>query len=179
MKIKNEILNKITEFIGNKKSISFKGENNVVYLTDLLSAHFGMDRRRFYRTVYRMIDADYIKFKRDNSEARVSLSSKGEVLYRRIALNNLLLKKENVWDKKWYAISFDIPEKFKKARRSLSFILRKIGCYKFQNSVFVYPFDCRKEIYYIADFYSIRKYVSIIRVISFDGEEDVRKFFEI
>lgn len=69
-------------------------------------------------------------------EQKIRLSRAGKEL---LEYEDLALPEPKKWDGKWRVIAFDIPQDFFKARRALSLKLRELGCYHYQNSVFVYP----------------------------------------
>src|SRR3989338_469904 len=83
------------------------------------------------------------------------------------------------WDKKWRIILFDIPEKHKKARDALARVLKNIGCRQFQKSVFVHPFECRNEIDFVIESFSMRPYVRFIVADSIDNELHLKKYFDL
>ncbi len=51
--------------------------------------------------------------------------------------------KKRTWDGKIYLVTYDIPEEQKKDREMLRYYLKKIGCGKLQNSVWVTPYNPR------------------------------------
>ncbi len=84
-----------------------------------------------------------------------------------------------VWDRKWRIVIFDIPEDEREKRDALRQHLTRFGFYKLQQSVAVYPFDCRNEIDFIIELLDIRKYVRFIVAESIDNEADVKRFFKL
>ena len=75
---------------------------------------------------------------------------------------------------------FDIPDKKNKERRALSKRLKDLGFYPLQESVFIYPYDCRDEIDFLCEFLSIGRYVNYCIVESLDKREgDLRRIFDL
>mgnify|MGYP001612993350 FL=1 len=75
---------------------------------------------------------------------------------------------------------FDIPDKKNKERRAFSKKLKDIGFYPIQESVFIYPYDCRDEIDFICEFLLISRYVNYCVVESLDKREgNLYKFFNL
>ena len=72
---------------------------------------------------------------------------------------------------------FDIPENKVGARRSLNKMLRDMNCFSYQKSVFITPFECKKEIDFLGDCFGARKYISIITATEIENEDVVRKHF--
>ena len=83
------------------------------------------------------------------------------------------------WDKLWRIISFDIPEEKKPARDSIREKLLKIGFYELQDSVFIHPFDCFKEVEYIAEIYDVKECIRFILATYVDNEFQLKKFFKM
>lgn len=74
---------------------------------------------------------------------------------------------------------FDIPEKYRLARDSLRYQLKRMEFFEYQKSVFITPYDCLKEIEYLCEFYHIKKYVRIILATSLDDELKLRQHFDL
>src|SRR3989344_4721536 len=87
------------------------------------------------------------------------LSENGKQKALRFNIDNLEIKNPTKWDGKWRIVMFDIPEKLKRLRDSLRFHFREIGLMELQKSVLVFPHPCEKEIEFVLEFYTARKYV--------------------
>lgn len=72
---------------------------------------------------------------------------------------------------------FDIPVDFNTARDALRRYLIAAGCFQLQQSVFVYPFPCIKEIKGITHRLGIQRYVEVCTVEDFSNKYAL-KFFE-
>ena len=88
--------------------------------------------------------------------------------------------KKQKWDGLWRIIIFDIPEDHKNAREALRQKLKKFGFYHLQKSVFVFPYDCEKEIKALADFFMANDNIEYIRAKTLGGKErEVKDFFDL
>ena len=76
-------------------------------------------------------------------------------------------------------IIFDIPEKQKKARDALRGHLKRMGCYEFQKSAFIHPFECQQQIDFLIEFYQIRKYVRYLTIEAVDNELELKNIFHL
>ena len=77
-------------------------------------------------------------------------------------------------------VIFDVPKKKDKERRALSQKLKEIGFYPLQESVFIYPYDCRDETDFICEFLDVGNYVNYCLVETLDKREgDLRKIFNL
>ncbi len=75
-----------------------------------------------------------------------SLTELGQKTLSRWHLSNYQIKKPKRWDRKWRIIIFDIPETKRKVRAEVRQILTKMGLYRLQDSVWVFPYDCEDVI---------------------------------
>lgn len=94
-------------------------------------------------------------------------------------LRAMRVKVPTAWDKKWRMVIFDVPEDEREARDALREHLACLGFYKLQQSVAVYPFDCKDEVDFIIELLDIRKYVRFIVAESIDNEPEVKRFFKL
>ena len=83
---------------------------------------------------------------------------------------NLRLQPQNVWDKKWRIIIYDIPEKHQLARQSLVVKLHRYGCFQLQKSTWITPFPCRDDIIALTSYYDVQQYVSYFEAINLDND---------
>lgn len=118
---------------------------------------------------------------KQNSDGTVTLvlTEKGKELALTYDIDNMQIKRPLRWDKKWRIIIFDIPEKIKKKREALRLRLKNIGFFELQKSVFICPFECKKETEYIVEFYEIRRFVRYIEAIHVDNELHLKHYFKI
>ena len=106
------------------------------------------------------------------------LSTEGKKMALAYDIDNMKIKK-HPWDKTWRIVIFDIPERLKKVREALRFHLRNLGFIELQRSVFVMPFESRKEIEYITEFYNARRFIRYIEASSIDNELDLKNKFHL
>jgi DNA-binding transcriptional regulator PaaX len=93
-------------------------------------------------------------------------------------LQNLKTKKEK-WDGKWRMVAFDIPERFKRGRDALRHKLKNIGFRELQKSVFVFPYDCQKEMSSLVELFGLKQYVRFGVLELLDNEDVLKKIFEL
>jgi len=104
----------------------------------------------------------------------VSLSEKGKLRALNLSFRRLLRRKEK-WDGKWRMVAFDIPENCKKGRNALRYRLVVGGFYELQESLFLYPYDCEKEIKAFINLFKLEKYVRFGLLEHIDNEEAIKK----
>lgn len=72
---------------------------------------------------------------------------------------------------------FDVPEQKRAGRDALSYKLRQLGFYRLQKSIFIHPYDCKKEIDFVVHYFGIADYVTMITADRFDGDQKIRERF--
>ena len=108
----------------------------------------------------------------------ISLSEKGKLRALNIRFRRLNDKKEN-WDKKWRMVAFDIPNTHRKGRDAMRYRLRSGGFYELQESMFIYPYDCEREIRDFVVLFNLEKYVRFALLDFIDGQENLIKLFKL
>ncbi|GIW64729.1 MAG: hypothetical protein KatS3mg092_0662 [Patescibacteria group bacterium] len=88
------------------------------------------------------------------------------------------MKKEK-WDGKWFMVFFDVPEIQRIKRDYLRKFLKKIGFYQYQESVYIFPYECEKEISLIKKIVEGAKYMKYIIAEKIEDEEKIRRFFGV
>ena len=139
-----------------------------------------IDKRRINDAIKRLNNKKLIEFTEKGDEVYVKITTNGKNLLRRFDYDNLRLLKARTWNRKWHLIIFDIPDKKRKERQTFSKKLKDLGLYPLQESVFIYPYDCRNEIDFSCEFLSISRYVNYCIIDSIDKKEgDLRRFFNL
>ncbi len=109
----------------------------------------------------------------------LALSENGKKRALAFRIDEMRIKKPAVWDKKWRAVIFDIPEKRRKVRDALRGHLHKIGFYELQKSVFVHPYPCADEIDFLVEFHQVRAHVRQLTVHTIDNDLHLRRKFSL
>ncbi|MDP4001329.1 MAG: hypothetical protein Q8P83_03750 [bacterium] len=136
-------------------------------------------RYEFHRTVKRLEKKGYIALTKTEKGWVVKLLKKGKLYASQIEFEKLTLPRPKKWDGKWRLFSFDIPEEFRNARNMMRRKIKALGCYNIQRSLFVYPYDCMKELQQVADHYKVGKYTVFGEVTYIDVDKQLRKFFNL
>lgn len=88
-------------------------------------------------------------------------------------------KKKKVWDGKWFLVFFDVPEIERNKRNYLRQYLKKIGFYQYQQSVYLFPYECEKEVALIKKIMEGAKYMKYIIAEKIEDEEMAKRFFNL
>src|SRR3989344_2082211 len=90
-----------------------------------------------------------------------------------------LKKKQTKWQGKWFLVFFDVPEKQRNKRNYLRTFLHYIGFYPYQQSVYIFPYECEKEIALIKKIVEGAKYVSYIVAEKIENEQSAKTYFNL
>ena len=137
-----------------------------------------IDRRRIYEAIRRLNQKRLVELMEKGDGLFIKITDNGKQLIKNFDYDNLQLPKAKKWDNKWRFIIFDIPNDKRRERQAFSTKLKEIGFYPLQESVFIYPYDCRDEIDFVCEFLSIGRYTNYCLVESLDKREgDLRRIF--
>ncbi|HEY4495960.1 MAG TPA: hypothetical protein VJC04_01200 [Candidatus Paceibacterota bacterium] len=139
-----------------------------------------IDRQAIDRAVNSLYKTKLIseKYNRDGTITLI-LNDYGKKRASTFNLENIKVPHQKNWDGKWRIVIFDIPHYLKKTRESLRLLFKNIGFYPLQKSVFIYPFDCQKEIEFITEYHRANKFIRFIIADSVDNELFLRKYFNL
>ena len=119
-------------------------------------------KKSFSQFVGYLREKGYIKVKALEGTKGIILTPKGAA--RVLQVKRKLKEKKKRKDGRWIMIAFDIPEKQKKAREYLRGALVDLGYQKFQQSVWVCPYDVYKETEEAVRSYRIIPYVKLFLI---------------
>lgn len=151
--------------------------------SSLLSNYFrrkSFEKHRFLTDLKKLQKRELIDYREfDDSRIKIVLTAKGKEKTLIYKLDDIKLDMPRRWDSKWRLIIFDIPHFCKKARDIFRKKLLDLKFYPIQKSVFITPYPCEDEIDFIASVFDIRKYILILYVSGFEGDEKLKYHFNI
>ena len=106
-------------------------------------------RRKKYlnNSIGRLQKNGLIRFEtNDEGKKFVKLTRKGEERLAKYKIGDLKIKRPFRWDKKWRVVIFDIKEKKRNRRDLLRSILDRLGFVRLQNSVWIFPYECKELV---------------------------------
>lgn len=109
----------------------------------------------------------------EGKERYFEITPKGLTKINDYRIDNIKINNFDKWDGKWRLVIYDIPEKRKNNRDWLQKKLLELNFVKIQDSVYVHPFECTKEILTISSLLMISQYVLISISDIIQGEEEI------
>jgi DNA-binding transcriptional regulator PaaX len=137
------------------------------------------ERQKFFRALNNLKKSRLVimKEKKDGTFL-VELTERGKRKVEEMEFENLQIPKPPKWDGIWRVVLFDIPRKKNKARDALRQKLQLLGFCQLQESAWVFPYPCTKEVEFIVEFFHAYSYVHIVQgKIKKDAE--LRKHFHL
>lgn len=129
--------------------------------------------KKYYYLKKKKLIRTFIK----NKKTYVELTVKGKKRALYYCQKKIAIKRAKKWDGKWRIIIFDIPESRKFKRDTLRNRLKFLGLIEIQKSVYVYPFDFKRELDFLVGWLVIYKYAKYIIGDIIQGEEIIIKTF--
>lgn len=121
-----------------------------------------------------------IIIKEKDGRFTVKLTEKGKKIVREIQFDNLKIDKPKIWDGRWRIIIFDIPEnKRRRMRDAMRQKLQRLGFYQMQKSVWVFPYECEKEIQLLCEVFEVNPFVNIITSEKIYNDSALKNYFKL
>ncbi|MFY9457964.1 MAG: hypothetical protein WAP23_03505 [Candidatus Spechtbacterales bacterium] len=136
------------------------------------------DPEQVRESIYKLKRNDYIQW-RINKKANktvVELTKKGQKAFAHATFANITIDRKGDWDGQWRFFLFDIPEKRRKMRDILRARVKSLGFFQFQKSVWIYPFECEKEIRYVCEYLEATPYTMLFTA-KIDNDRILRRYF--
>src|SRR3989304_8673735 len=134
-----------------------------------------IDRNDFLRKIDYCGERGLIETFVENKERYIELTLKGKKILKEVVFNNLKIDIPKRWDGKWRMVIFDIPEENKNSRDIVREKLKQIGFLRIQKSVYLFPYECTKEIVFLAERLDIKNNVLISISEIIQGERKIIK----
>lgn len=115
-------------------------------------------------------DKVFVRLKDKNNLTVIKYSTKALLDFKR---------KEKNWNGKWFLVFFDVPEIQRNKRNYLRKYLIDIGFYRYQQSIYIFPYECEKEIMLIKKIVEGAKYMKYIIAEKIEDERTVKTFFKL
>lgn len=140
-----------------------------------------VDEKRIKQSLENLEKKEIIDLVEKNDEIFVHLKNDNNPQVIKYSIKALLelKQKEKKWNKKWFMVFFDVPEIQRNKRDYLRKFLNKIGFYRYQKSVYIFPYECEEEINLIKKIVERAKYMKYIIAEKIEDEDAIKTFFKL
>lgn len=106
----------------------------------------------------------------------IKITEKGKSELLKFKLSELA-PKTGKWDGRWRVVFFDIAELSKSRRDKFRAFLLQLGMKRFQDSVFITPYDVSSEIKYLREYLDIPDGVKLAEMSWIENAEELKEMF--
>lgn len=136
--------------------------------------HF--NKRRLKMEIKRLQKIGVIEQLEQDGEMIFKLTDKGKTKLLKYKLEEMTLNKKH-WDGKWRLVAYDIPKIKKNQAEAFRELLKKMGFYQLQKSLWLTPYQCSEEIEFLKNLYNLEDHVTILAISGLEGEKAYRDYF--
>jgi len=129
------------------------------------------------KTLKTLKNKKFVYFWYKNGKGKLELTKEGKIYLAGLKVKKIKFPTGKNWDGSWRIVTFDIPEKLKINRRRFARALSFAGMHNLEKSVFVYPHECREQVFKIAELYEVQKYVRFIVALSIEPDVRLKSVF--
>lgn len=139
-----------------------------------------LEKKRFYNAFSYLRRRGLVRMEYTGKQLEISLTEEGKKYVGKYQIDDLEIKKPKKWDKIWRILIFDIGEKNKIKREALRGKIKQLGLFQLQKSVWVCPYNFRKEMYILRNFFGLKnREMKVIIASEIEDEEEIKLFFNI
>lgn len=148
---------------------------NLAQVIDFFDPKGPKERRRIWRAIRYLEEKNSVSVDIEDNQEVVRLTNGGRMALNRQAVAELTITVPSRWDRRWRLVMFDIPlqKTGSGARDALRWKLKDLGFIQYQKSVFIFPYECQREILAVADVYGVRE---CVRYIVAEEISDMRRY---
>jgi DNA-binding transcriptional regulator PaaX len=150
------------------------------FLRYIVKKYFKEINKKRVRAITNLKKKKLIDIQEQNDgSVKVYLTENGKKLVLRYELENLKIEKPKKWDGKWRVIIYDIPQSLRRASDVFRRKIRELGMYQLQKSIWIYPYDCIKELDFLCAIYQVplEDCVLYFRAEELPKQKEIKQFF--
>lgn len=137
------------------------------------------DKRQFKQSLNYLKKRKLVTIAQAGDKTVIRLTKNGKSKLLKYKLDDISIKPQKNWDRKWRLVCFDIPEKKKANRVLFQRKLREIGFIQIQKSLYITPYPCEDEIDFIKELFEIRPFVRLVTAQDIGRQADLVKLFNL
>ena len=129
------------------------------------------------QTLRRLEKQNVIEVKVINGQEAFCITRQGKSKLLNFTLDDLKISKPKKWDGKWRVILYDIEVGRKHEQEAMRRMVKKLGFYQVQKSVYIIPYPCFDEIEYLRSYFGIRAEIKYWLVEQIEDDSAYRTYF--
>lgn len=140
-----------------------------------------VEEKKITKSLKKLEEKEIINLEEKNGKIFVQVKDKNNLTilkYSAKALMEYKMKTKH-WNKKWFLVFFDVPEIQRNKRNYLRKFLLQIGFHKYQQSIYIFPYICEKEINLIKKIVVGAKYIKYAIAEKIEDERIMKSFFKL
>ena len=137
-------------------------------------------QRKITQSIYYLKRHGYVQLIPEGEDFKVKITKRGRKKVRRMQFENLQVSIPKSWDGKWWIVVADVPKEYRYKADEFREKLKAMYFYPLQRTVWAFPFDSRDEVDFVAAYYWIERFVTLMEVSRLDPEDEgnLKKFFK-
>lgn len=143
--------------------------------------NISVEEKKIIKSLRNLEKREIVDIEEKNGNVFVKLKNKENPTIVKYSIKAILdfKKKEKQWKGSWFMVFFDVPEIQRNKRDYLRDYLQKIGFYRYQQSVYIFPYECEKETNLIKKVVEGAKYMRYIEAYKIEDEERIKAYFKL
>lgn len=178
---RNEIAKEILQVIGavGLIGVALAAPNFIGALTQYRKFKKIYKNQQIKRSLLSMEKRGLVSMGKEGDRLVIKLTKNGKQKLLKYKIEDMKIKPQKKWDRKWRLVIFDIPVDYSQARGEFTRKLKEIGFRLLQKSVWVCPYPCEDEIDFLKEVYNIYPFVRVITAEKIDIKHDLIKYFKL
>ena len=131
------------------------------------------------RTLKKLEGHKIIEIEEKGGRAIVKLTENGRKKVLEANIDQMQINKPASWDGKWRLIAYDILDGKKRTRDRFRQILNQLNFYPFQESLYLYPYPCGREVELLRSYLGISGEVRLIVAQKIENDQLFRDYFGV
>lgn len=131
------------------------------------------------QTLRRLERQKIVEIKQINDIERIVLTEKGKKKIIAYSIDELEITRPKRWDKKWRILIYDIPVRKRKLQNSMRSVLKRLGFFQMQESVYLIPYPCYEEVEFLRRHYFLGEYIKYLLVDKIEDDVAYKTYFDL
>lgn len=129
------------------------------------------------RAIKRLQKEKLVEISEESDQQVIKLTQNGKRKIIKYSLAELEIATPKSWDGKWRIVIYDVTSAKHDLRTSFRETLKSLGFLQLQESVFLIPYPCDKEITFLREYYGVGNEVIYIIAHKLENEDIYRDYF--